>query len=161
NTPADLKLDRARLDKVATRIHLSQHVDETSEYCHWHISEKHYLESWTDGRAYDGTASIAQPLVQPLYDSRNAHEVAQLFFKENYDKRDYDIVKEFWQTQNITPAAAPAAAASPSPAASPGGSPSPAATPAASQPSASAPRTFEDAWRKAVHDGVVPNSALP
>lgn len=185
NTPADLKLDRARLDKIGTRIHLSQHVDETSEYCHWHVSEKHYLETWTDARAYDGTATIVQPLVNPLYDSRSAHEVVQLFFKENFDKRDHDIVKEFWQAQNITAAPAvartAAAAPSPSPAAdshgepaasaehsTPAASPSPAASPApaalpatAAVPAAAAPKTFEDNWRKAIHDGYVPNTALP
>ena len=183
NTPADLKLDRERLDKIGTRIHLSHHLDETSEYCHWHISQKHYLETWTDTRAYDGTTTIVQPLVQPLYDSRSAHEVVQLFFRENFDKRDYDIVREYWQAQNISaaPAArtvAAAASPSPSPAASPSAaspSPSPAASPSvgasspvdsrATSPAATAgpasPRTFEDNWRKAVHDGYIPNTALP
>jgi len=168
NTPADLKLNQERLGKVGTRIHLSQHVDETSEFCHWHVSEKHYLESWTDARAYDGTANIVQPLVEPLYDSRSAHEVVQLFFKESYDKRDRDIVKEYWQAQNITPASAGtttiAATPAPSPAAAahgePAASPSPGASPAAAAPAAApAPRTFEDNWRKAVHDGVIPNTA--
>jgi molybdopterin-containing oxidoreductase family iron-sulfur binding subunit len=133
NTPADLKLGKDRFigadgrDKIALRIHLSQHVDETSEYCHWHVSEKHYLEGWTDALAYDGTATIAQPLVDPLYDSRSAHEVVQLFFKENYDKKDYDIVKEFWKGK---------------------GSPV-------------SDGDFEANWRRAVHDGFVPNTELP
>ncbi len=170
NTPADLKLTSDRLNKIGTRIHLSQHVDETSEYCHWHVSEKHYLEGWTDSRAYDGTATVVQPLIQPLYDSRSAHEVVQLFFKENFDKRDYDLVKEFWQTQNITsapaaartttPAISPIPAASPTPATSP----TPAASPATTTPApagAAAPKTFEDNWRKAVHDGYVANTAFP
>ncbi|MEP6847480.1 MAG: 4Fe-4S dicluster domain-containing protein, partial [Acidobacteriota bacterium] len=136
--------------------------------CHWHIPEKHYLEGWSDARAYDGTASIVQPLISPLYDSHNAHEILQVFFKENYDKKDYDIVKEYWQKQNIT-AAAPVATATP--AASPAASPEPApkngnaspvakATTAANvAPEGAAPKTFEDHWRKAVHDGVIPNTA--
>lgn len=175
NTPADLKLNKQRLEKVPLRIHLSEHVDETSEICHWHVSAKHYLESWSDTRAYDGTASIIQPLVQPLYDSRNAHEVVQLFFRENYDRKDYDIVKEYWQGQNIsaTAPAAPATAARQNPA-EPARTPetaeavrsdsAPAATPSASSAgpaSAAAPKTFEDNWRKAVHDGFIPNTAFP
>ena len=111
NTPVDLKLNEDRLNKVPLRVHLGEHYDETGELCHWHISAKHYLESWSDGRAYDGTASIKQPLISPLYDSHNAHELVQLFFKENYDKKDYDIVKGYWQTQNlssVSPAPAPA-----------------------------------------------------
>ena len=177
NTPSDLKLNKERLDKVPLRIHLGQNVDETAAVCHWHVSEKHFLESWSDAKAYDGTVSIVQPLVQPLYDSKNAHEVLQLFFKENYDKKDYDIVREYWQKQNITPAASvptkgeekksePASEAkagnegsknNPS-VASVAPAASPASVPAVS---AAAPKTFEDNWRKAVHDGVVPNTALP
>lgn len=182
NTPSDLKLTFERVDtKVPLRIHLGQHVDETAEICHWHISEKHFLESWGDAKAYDGTASLIQPLINPLYDSKSVYEVVQLFFKENYDKKDIDIVREFWQSQNISFArsasttsaavAAPAAAltvaantASSSNSATPIASPSPVAANAnvATSPAAApAPKTFEDAWRKVVHDGVVPNTALP
>ena len=35
--------------------------------CHWHLPETHYLEAWSDTRTYDGTASIVQPLIEPLY----------------------------------------------------------------------------------------------
>ena len=56
-------------------MHLSQHDDETSELCHWQIPEAHFLEAWSDARAYDGTASIVQPLIAPLYGGRSAHEV--------------------------------------------------------------------------------------
>ena len=41
-----------------------------SELCHWHIPETHYLESWSDARAYDGTVTIIQPLIAPLYDGQ-------------------------------------------------------------------------------------------
>lgn len=130
NTPIDLKLSRERMDKVPLRIHLGLHRDETAVLCHWHVPDKHYLESWSDARAFDGTASIVQPIINPLYDSHNVHEVLQLFFKENYDKRDYDIVREYWQRQGI--AAAEGASGS----------------------------NFEDNWRRALHDGVVPSSAF-
>lgn len=101
NTPADLKLNRERMDKIPYRVHLGHYLDETGELCHWHISEKHYLEMWSDARAYDGTVTLIQPLVQPLYGSKSAHELVQVFYRENYDKRDLDIVKEFWQKQNL------------------------------------------------------------
>ncbi|MGH7784719.1 MAG: molybdopterin oxidoreductase, partial [Candidatus Binatia bacterium] len=119
DTPVDLKLDEERMSKVPLRVHLGSHQDETAEFCHWHISDKHYLESWSDARAYDGSACIVQPLINPLYDGHNAHEVVQLFLKENYDKKDYDIVKEYWQKQNITsaPASVVTPAAAPAPAA--------------------------------------------
>ncbi|MDQ3257232.1 MAG: TAT-variant-translocated molybdopterin oxidoreductase, partial [Acidobacteriota bacterium] len=67
NTPADLKLDKARLDKVPLRVHLGLYQDETADLCQWHINQAHYLEAWSDTRAFDGTATIIQPLIAPLY----------------------------------------------------------------------------------------------
>src|SRR5206468_2920982 len=64
--PADFRFQQ-RMQKVPLRIHLSLFQDETSRQCHWHLPEAHYLESWSDARAYDGTASIVQPLIAPLY----------------------------------------------------------------------------------------------
>lgn len=151
NSPADLRLDLARVEgKVPMRIHLGLYYDETAEICHWHVAEKHFLEMWSDARAYDGTVSMIQPLIQPLYDGRSVHEIVQLFFRENFDKRDYDIVREYWQTQSF-----PAASAQPQPAANA------AATNGQPQAASTTPRTFEDNWRRAVHDGLIANTALP
>ncbi len=102
NTPSDLKLNAERMNKIPLRVHVGMYGDETAELCHWHVSEKHYLEMWSDTRAYDGTVTFVQPLIQPLYDSKSIHEVVQVFAQENYDKKDYDIVKEFWQKQGLT-----------------------------------------------------------
>ena len=175
NTPADLKLNADRMNKIPLRVHLglyninteSQGVDETAELCQWHVNEKHYLESWGDSRAYDGTVTFVQPIIQPLYEGKNIYEFVQLFMKENFDKKDLDIIKENWQKQgfgSLTAAAikpAPAApSASPSPTnQSPHSSPLTAAAPAVAP--AATGKSFEDNWRKIVHDGIVPNSALP
>ncbi|HEY6050854.1 MAG TPA: TAT-variant-translocated molybdopterin oxidoreductase, partial [Thermoanaerobaculia bacterium] len=74
DAPADLRFGE-RLAKVPLRVHLSPYFDETSVACHWHIPQAHFLESWSDARAIDGTASIVQPLIAPLYGGRSAHEV--------------------------------------------------------------------------------------
>src|SRR5262249_50395650 len=50
-----------KLAKARLSVHLSADVNETSQLCHWHIPQNHYLESWSDARAYDGTISIVQP----------------------------------------------------------------------------------------------------
>src|SRR5262249_10181872 len=71
--PADFAFEQA-LDKVPLRVHLSLYDDETSRHCHWHLPEAHYLESWGDVRAYDGTATLIQPLIAPLYGGRTASE---------------------------------------------------------------------------------------
>jgi MoCo/4Fe-4S cofactor protein with predicted Tat translocation signal len=111
STPADLKLNAERMNKIPLRIHLGQYVDETAELCHWHVTEKHYLEAWGDTRAFDGTVTIVQPLVQPLYGGKSAHEVAQVFFRENFDRTDLDIVKDFWPRKGFGSGSPRAAAA--------------------------------------------------
>jgi molybdopterin-containing oxidoreductase family iron-sulfur binding subunit len=96
NTPIDLRLDLNRLNKVKLRAHLNLYNNETSEICHWHINAAHYLESWGDARSYDGTVTIVQPLIAPLYEGKTAHEVLALF-GDNYDRKAYDMVRDYWR----------------------------------------------------------------
>jgi molybdopterin-containing oxidoreductase family iron-sulfur binding subunit len=161
NTPADLKLDKNRMFKTKLRVHLSQYKDETSDLCHWNIPESHYLETWSDTRAYDGTVSIVQPLIEPLYQSKSAHELLAVFTPQ-YDKKPYDIVRDYWRGASPQPDGTRQTAGAGNETASGRGS-SPtvregAATPT-SQPTPSG--DFESWWRKCVHDGFVPNTALP
>ncbi|MGH9880284.1 MAG: TAT-variant-translocated molybdopterin oxidoreductase, partial [Pyrinomonadaceae bacterium] len=159
NTPADLKLNKDRMFKVKTRVHLSAYRDETSELCHWHVPETHYLESWSDTRAYDGTVTIVQPLIEPLYQSKSAHEFLAVFTPQ-YDSKAYDIVRAYWQGHGAQAAGARAGAGAgvgvgqAAPTASPGPSPTPTPTPTTAN-------DFESSWRKWVHDGFIPNTALP
>ena len=62
----------AALEKAPLRIRLGLYEDETSRLCHWHLPEAHFLESWSDTRAFDGTASIVQPTIEPLHGGRSA-----------------------------------------------------------------------------------------
>jgi MoCo/4Fe-4S cofactor protein with predicted Tat translocation signal len=192
NAPADLDFGNKIMQKVRLRIHLSLYKDETSELCQWHIPEAHYLESWSDARAYDGTVSIIQPLISPLYSGRTAHEVIAAF-SDQPDRRSYEIVRDYWQRRMAAggeepqiksrrPVAPPSGAAQ-----SRSSAPQPAAQPAIAQPaiaqpptarpataqtataqsttvqpanaSQAPPKNFEQFWRKALHDGVVPNTA--
>ena len=79
------------------RVHLSLFQDETSRQCHWHLPEAHYLEAWSDTLAYDGTASIVQPLIEPLYQGRSAHEVLALLADAARDAPGYEIVRGYWR----------------------------------------------------------------
>ncbi len=85
-----------RMKKVRLRIHLSPYYDETSEYCQWHIPESHFLESWSDARCFDGTVSILQPLIAPLYRTKTAHEVLAAF-SDKPDRQSYEIIREYWK----------------------------------------------------------------
>jgi molybdopterin-containing oxidoreductase family iron-sulfur binding subunit len=226
DTPVDLKLDARRMLRVPWSAHLSLYDDETSELCHWHVPEAHFLEAWSDTRAFDGTASVIQPLIEPLYNGKSVHEFLAAF-STRPDRSGYDIVRDFWRKQlagganasglktntgrlaaatagGHAPAAqGPAPAVGPVPATGasaeqqPTARPTPTATPTAARPSATpagaqtqsagaqsqgtaaqnagaaqntgaatgtsaagaaADAAFEKAWRKAVHDGVIPGT---
>jgi MoCo/4Fe-4S cofactor protein with predicted Tat translocation signal len=124
DAPADLDFASALKASSALRIHHGLHDDETSAYCQWHVPAAHYLESWGDARAYDGTVSLTQPLIEPLYGGKTTSElVAALLGRATDDA--YVLFRETWETQ------------------------------------LGASDAFEGAFRKLLHDGTVPGSALP
>jgi MoCo/4Fe-4S cofactor protein with predicted Tat translocation signal len=95
NAPADLGFSDA-FNKVNTVVHLGSHLDETGQISHWHIPAAHYLESWSDARAYDGTVSIVQPMIDPLYGGRTAHDVFQALLDEPMLSA-YEAVRATWK----------------------------------------------------------------
>ena len=96
DAPADLEFATA-FDKAKTVAQLGSHLDETGQIAHWHIPAAHYLESWSDARAYDGTVSIVQPLIDPLYGGKSAHDVIQVLLNEP-GLSAYEAVRETWKT---------------------------------------------------------------
>jgi MoCo/4Fe-4S cofactor protein with predicted Tat translocation signal len=155
-TPIDMKLNLARMMRAKLRVHLSQYKDETSDFCQWHIPESHYLETWSDTRAYDGTVTIVQPLIEPLYQSKSAHELLAVFTPQ-YDKKPYEIVREYWQGAGSRKAEGSRQNAAGSGQKAEGSRQVPNVTP----PPVAAPSSdFETWWRKCVHDGFIPNTAL-
>jgi molybdopterin-containing oxidoreductase family iron-sulfur binding subunit len=122
DAPSDLAFGETIL-KAGLRVSLSPYPDETSRYCQWAVPMAHYLEAWSDVRSLDGTAVLVQPLIEPLYEGKSAHELLSVLLDET-PRKGYDVVKESWK------AARPAEA------------------------------DFEAFWRKALHDGVVPGTAL-
>ena len=133
--PADLKFGE-RLAKVPLAIYHSLHLDETSHLCHWNIAATHPLENWGDPRAFDGTVTIMQPLIAPLYDGRSEHELLAAFTSQP-GRRTLEIVQDYWTRAfsgqdgwNIVDGNG--------------------------QPFADA----EALWRRAVHDGFIPGTAV-
>ena len=99
DAPADLDFAKA-IEHVGFRAQLSFYEDETSELCHWHVPQSHYLEAWSDIRAYDSTASIVQPLIQPLYNSKSAHELlGAMIGQAGLPVRD--ALREYWQQETF------------------------------------------------------------
>jgi MoCo/4Fe-4S cofactor protein with predicted Tat translocation signal len=74
DAPSDVDFAGA-LGKVAFSVRLGLYEDETSQDATWHVPAAHYLESWGDARAYDGTISIVQPLIAPIFGGRSALEL--------------------------------------------------------------------------------------
>ncbi|MEO8350189.1 MAG: TAT-variant-translocated molybdopterin oxidoreductase [Chthoniobacteraceae bacterium] len=93
--PADVDFP-GLLSKLPFSVHHGGHVDETAALCTWHLPESHWLETWGDLRAYDGTATILQPLIEPLFDTRGSLEILRQLTTPPGTKA-YDIVRETWQ----------------------------------------------------------------
>jgi Fe-S-cluster-containing dehydrogenase component len=73
-TPGDLGFP-ALLRRVPNSVYVGLYENETARDARWFIPAAHYLETWGDSRAYDGTYSLIQPLLQPLYGGKSAVEV--------------------------------------------------------------------------------------
>jgi len=97
--PVDLEFAES-LKKVDHTVHLSHYEDETSQEVEWHIPRSHFLETWGDCSAGDGTLSVVQPLIEPLYGSKSEFELLNLV-ATGADRRGYEIVRQTWR--NILP----------------------------------------------------------
>ena len=95
NAPADLEF-AAAFEKAKMTAHLGSHVDETGQNAQWHIPAAHFLESWSDAGAYDGTVSIVQPMIDPLYGGKTAHHFFQALLDEP-GLSPYEAVRETWK----------------------------------------------------------------
>jgi molybdopterin-containing oxidoreductase family iron-sulfur binding subunit len=103
DAPADLNFaNLLKNGKVPLRVHLGLYQDETAELCQWHVNQTHELEAWGDARAYDGTVSIIQPLIAPLYSGKSALEFVALLTGQA-DATGYDLLRAYWQKQHATP----------------------------------------------------------
>jgi MoCo/4Fe-4S cofactor protein with predicted Tat translocation signal len=136
SAPADLKFSEKLVSKVGLAIYHGLYVDKTANLCHWNIPATHALESWGDSRSFDGTVTISQPLIAPLYEGRSEYELLSTLTGQS-DRRTYQIVKDYW-TRAF------------------GGGGGWTLRDADGQP-------FKDAetfWRRVVHDGFIPNTAI-
>lgn len=130
DAPADLDFVSA-LDRVKTRVHFGLYEDETAEHSQWHINETHPLETWSDVRGFDGTISLMQPLIEPLFYGRSAHQILSAVLGQS-GKTGLELLKENWKSRwealRIT--------------------------------SPSLEVDFEKFWRRMLHDGVIPGTAF-
>ena len=94
DAPADLEFGTA-MQQVGQVVHLSCYPDETSRLASWRLPQAHYLESWGDARAADGTTSVVQPLIAPLFGGRSVVELLGLMAGGGH-VAGHDLVRESW-----------------------------------------------------------------
>jgi Fe-S-cluster-containing dehydrogenase component len=104
SAPAELDF-AAALAKVPFSAHLGLYRDETGCSTGWHLPQSHDYEQWSDGRAHDGTASIVQPTIAPLYGGRSTHQLLALLARDA-ERDGYALVRRNWRQrqQNSQPA---------------------------------------------------------
>jgi MoCo/4Fe-4S cofactor protein with predicted Tat translocation signal len=94
DSPADLDFRQA-MKRVGHAVHLGLYADETAELSDWHLPQAHVLETWSDARAFDGTVTIGQPLIAPLYDGRSAYELMALLLEEEVQE-GRELIRRKW-----------------------------------------------------------------
>jgi MoCo/4Fe-4S cofactor protein with predicted Tat translocation signal len=121
--PSDFEFPEA-LKKIKRSIYLGTHLDETAALCTRHIPQAHYLESWGDAKSFEGTISLQQPLIEPLYGGKTAQEILGAMLEQQPVRSDYETVLAHWQMETRW-------------------------------------ADFEKGWRRALHDGLAAETALP
>ena len=92
DAPAIGKSWKDLIGQVPLSMHLGLYDDETAGVCQWHLNQTHFLEEWGDGRSWDGTVTLRQPLIAPLYSGRSALEVISAVVDDEA-KSGHDIVR--------------------------------------------------------------------
>ena len=90
DAPVDFNFAKA-FEKVKLRIHHSVHFNETSRHSHWHLPAAHFLESWSDTRAFDGSISIVQPLIETMYAGVSSHQILEALSER--PPQSYEILR--------------------------------------------------------------------
>jgi molybdopterin-containing oxidoreductase family iron-sulfur binding subunit len=97
SAPADLEV-AAALANVQRSIYVGLHADETAQHASWRVPARHYLESWGDARAFDGTASVVQPLIRPLYEGASFAEVLAVLAGET-ERPIHTLLRASWEAR--------------------------------------------------------------
>lgn len=95
DAPADIPFAEA-ISRAPFSVHLSLYNDETSQLCDWFVPMTHFIEAWSDARAFDGSLSVVQPPISPLYaDAMSAHELLAALMGD--ERSGYEIVRATWE----------------------------------------------------------------
>jgi molybdopterin-containing oxidoreductase family iron-sulfur binding subunit len=138
--PPSLRVGEA-LSRVATRIYLGPYENETAQASTWAIPALHPLETWADGRAWDGTVSFAQPLIDGPTAARAVSEILAALAGDALPVLARDLLQGFYGAQANLAAHVRWEGVTPG---------------AASQPS-----SFSDVWQAALKRGFLDGTEAP
>lgn len=77
DAPADLKWAEVQREIPNVIVHSTRHMTATARAAAWAVPATHYLEQWGDTRGFDGTYSIVQPMILPLFGGISDIELLQ------------------------------------------------------------------------------------
>ncbi|TPJ14352.1 4Fe-4S dicluster domain-containing protein [Mesorhizobium sp. B2-7-3] len=97
--PGDLEIGKS-FGKITKVVHHGLYVDETARLARWHVPAAHDLESWSDLRAFDGTTSIMQPTIAPIFAGRTVHEILAVLLQQQ-DLSALDLVRRTWRSSSM------------------------------------------------------------
>ena len=94
------------IKKLELSVSFSEYLDETSSLCNFVCPDHNYLESWCDLNPVDNHYSIQQPLIRPLYNTRQSQESLLVWSgivqRSNSESQAfYDFIKKYWLENNI------------------------------------------------------------
>ncbi len=92
--PADVEFAQA-MSRVPFRLVLASSFDETTAAATWFVPATHAWETWSDARAFDGTASIIQPQSLPLYGGFSPHTMLA-WLAGPQERHAIDLARETW-----------------------------------------------------------------
>ncbi|MCP4814490.1 MAG: hypothetical protein GY888_18425, partial [Planctomycetaceae bacterium] len=88
-----------KFTKLDLLVHTGLYRDETGQVADLHLPISHALESWSDLESSQGTISICQPTIAPLYDTPSLHEVLAHLSNAEGKKSvpsSYELVRQTW-----------------------------------------------------------------
>ncbi|MBT3786210.1 4Fe-4S dicluster domain-containing protein, partial [bacterium] len=95
--PVNLGYEKA-LQKVPMIVSMVEVENETSRRAHYVLPMHHLLESWGDAKVQTDIIGLQQPVVSPLFNSRQMEGILLGWQKGEYKESDYhDFLRDYWR----------------------------------------------------------------
>ena len=83
------------IKKTGLSVSFSERPDETTALCQYVLPESNLLESWNDLEPKAGIFSLSQPVIAPIFNSRQVQSTMLKWIGADLNYRDY--IKNFWK----------------------------------------------------------------